>query len=78
MQLDDSQIAEFDERGFLLFPGLLSSDEVAVLQKAVPEILSRQGPEVVREKRGLDGGEAGLRGTRILETVPVSIDAPHA
>ena len=50
MQLDDDQLAEFEERGYLLFPGLLDGDEVAVLQKAIPEILSREGPEVVREK----------------------------
>ena len=50
MILDDSQIAEFDERGYLFFPGLLGGDEAAVLQRAVPDILSRRGPEVVREK----------------------------
>ena len=50
MKLTDSQIAEFDERGYVFLPGLLGSEEVAVLQRAVPEILGRQGPEVVREK----------------------------
>ena len=50
MKLDDAQIAEFDEKGYLFFPGLLDSDEVGVLQGAVPDILSRQGPEIVREK----------------------------
>jgi ectoine hydroxylase len=50
MQLDDSQIAEFDSRGYLLLPGLLDGDEAAVLQSAVPDILARQGPEIVREK----------------------------
>ena len=50
MKLDDAQIAEFDDRGYLFFPGLLDGDEVAVLQAEVPDILSRQGPEVVREK----------------------------
>lgn len=50
MRLDDSQIAEFDERGFLLLPNLLDADEVAVLQSEVPKIMSRPGPEVVREK----------------------------
>lgn len=50
MKLSRSQIAEFDERGYLFFPGLLDSEEVAVLQAEVPAILARQGPEVVREK----------------------------
>ena len=49
MKLDESQIEEFDSRGYLFFPNLLDDDEVAVLQGAVPEILSREGPEVVRE-----------------------------
>ena len=50
MKLDESHIAEFDEQGYLFFPGLLDEDEVPVLQHAVPGILSRQGPEVVRDK----------------------------
>ncbi len=50
MQLNDTQIAEFDEQGCLFFPGLLDNDEVAILQRAMPETLTRQGPEVVREK----------------------------
>ena len=50
MQLDESQLEEFDSRGYLFFPNLLDADEVAVLQRAVPEILSREGPEVVRER----------------------------
>jgi hypothetical protein len=44
MKLYDAQIAEFEERGYLFFPGLLDSDEVGVLQGAVPDILSRRGP----------------------------------
>lgn len=50
MELDDAQLSEFDDRGYLFVPGLLDQDEVAVLQGAVPGVLSRQGPEVVREK----------------------------
>ena len=50
MQLDDNQMAEFKERGYLFFAGLLDDDEVAILQKAMPETLNRRGPEVVREK----------------------------
>lgn len=50
MHIDDAQLAEFNERGYLFYPGLLGSDEVAVLQSAVPELLRRRGPEVVRER----------------------------
>ncbi len=32
MQLSDEQIEQFEERGFLFFPGLLDGDEVAYLQ----------------------------------------------
>ena len=34
MKLNDAQIADFDEQGYLFFPGLLDSDEVAILQRA--------------------------------------------
>ena len=50
MELSDSQAAAFADRGYLFFPGLLSAAEAAPLQAAVPEILARQGPEVVREQ----------------------------
>ena len=50
MRLSDAQVAEFDERGYLFFPSLFSPQEVAVLRRALPAILSRDGPEVVREE----------------------------
>jgi len=50
MKLNDTQIAEFDNRGYLFFPGLLDSDEVSVLQDAMPYVLTRSGPEMVMEK----------------------------
>lgn len=50
MELSESQIAQYDEQGYLFFPGLLDADEAAVLQGALPEILSRDGPELVTEK----------------------------
>jgi ectoine hydroxylase len=50
MQLTESQIAEYDERGYLFCPGLLDAQEAAALQAAMPEILARHGPEVIREK----------------------------
>ena len=36
MEVDSTQIAEFDERGYLFFPSLLESDEVAVLRRTCP------------------------------------------
>ena len=50
MQLTETQIAQFNKLGYLFFPELLDRDEVSILQKAMPEILSRKGPEVIREK----------------------------
>ena len=50
MQLEQSQIEQFNEHSYLFFPSLLDSREVAILQRAMPEILNRQGPEVTREK----------------------------
>ncbi|SVE27482.1 uncharacterized protein METZ01_LOCUS480336, partial [marine metagenome] len=50
MQLNDAQIAEFNEKGYLLFQNLLDSDEVGILQRTATEVLGREGPEVVREK----------------------------
>jgi ectoine hydroxylase len=50
VQLSEAQIAEFDERGVLLFPELLNSDEVSLLQRDVTDLMARQGPEVVREQ----------------------------
>ena len=50
MNLTTAHIAQFDEQGYLFFPDLLDSDEVAVLQQALPDILSRPGPEIIPEK----------------------------
>jgi len=50
MLLDGDQIAEFNERGLLFLPELLDGDEAAVLAAAMPEILARSGPEIIREK----------------------------
>jgi len=50
MQLSDDQIAAYRDAGYLFFPGLFSPEEVAPLQAAMPAVMSRPGPEVVREK----------------------------
>lgn len=57
MQLSDAEIAEFEEQGYLFFPGLLGESEVKTLQEAMPEILNRRGPEVVREKGDSDAAK---------------------
>ena len=49
MKLNGTQIAEFEERGYLFFPNLLDAKEVAALQSTLPEIMNRPGPEVIRE-----------------------------
>ena len=54
MKLNDAQIAHFNQQGYLFFPSLLEADEVKVLQRAMPEILSRRGPEVIPEKNDPD------------------------
>ena len=54
MELTSDQIAEFDDRGYILLENLLNEREVSVLQGAIPEILSRTGPEVVRESDNPD------------------------
>ena len=50
MRLDESQLSEYQERGYLFFAGLLDATEVVALQAEVPELLRRHGPEVVRER----------------------------
>ena len=47
MQLTETQIANFDREGFLFFPSLFDDDEVKNLKTALPELLEREGPEVV-------------------------------
>ena len=49
MQLTETQIANFDREGFLFFPSLFDDDEVKNLKTALPELLEREGPEVVYE-----------------------------
>ncbi len=53
MKLNPAQIAEFKERGFLLFPGLLDEVEVGLLQREIPALLQLTEPEAVREKEDL-------------------------
>jgi ectoine hydroxylase len=50
--LTQTQCRQFDERGFLILPGALAGDEVAVLDAAVRDLAQRDGPEVAREADG--------------------------
>ncbi|MCJ8332116.1 MAG: phytanoyl-CoA dioxygenase family protein [Lentisphaeria bacterium] len=57
MKLNDEQINCYEESGYLLLPELLNTAEVAELQVALPDVLKRQGPEIIREQ---DNSQARL------------------
>jgi ectoine hydroxylase len=50
MRLSPQQTADFERDGYLFFPGLFSTKEVAALNAAVPELYSRREAYNVREK----------------------------
>jgi ectoine hydroxylase len=50
MRLTSEQLEQFHQDGYLVFPGLFSSEEVETLRETLPEILARTGPETVREE----------------------------
>ena len=52
MRLSEDQIRRYAETGYLLFEGLLDAAEVEALRAALPEVMSRTGPEVIREQDG--------------------------
>ena len=54
MKITDEQVEEFDERGYILIRDLLSQTEIEIIQSAIPEILARSGPEIVRESDNPD------------------------
>ncbi|MFT5258856.1 MAG: ectoine hydroxylase [Saprospiraceae bacterium] len=49
MLLTDEQVQEYEERGFLFFPGLFSANEMESLRKALPGVYNAKRPEVDRE-----------------------------
>ena len=53
MQLTDAQLAEFDQQGYLFFPGRFSTDEATVLKHASEEVYALQRKEVWRESSGV-------------------------
>ncbi len=50
--LDETQIDQYRERGWIVIPDVFSADEVATLGGAATEVLGRPGPEVGREDDG--------------------------
>ena len=52
MILNQEQIQEYHEDGFLIFENLLNWIEVNKLREALPNVLSRTGPEDIHEKDG--------------------------
>lgn len=46
MELTDAQVAAFEREGYLFFPSVFSPQEVAVLEKAMPEITDASRQEV--------------------------------
>jgi ectoine hydroxylase len=53
MQLSQSQIAEFDQRGYLFFPGAFDGAETEVLKQAARDVYALDRDEVWREKSGV-------------------------
>jgi len=50
MRLTEEQIAQYDDQGFLVFRRLLAPPELDVIEGAMPDLLGREGPDVVREE----------------------------
>ena len=53
MQLSQSQIEEFDQQGYLFFPGAFSRAEAGVLRQAARAVYGLEREEVWREKTGV-------------------------
>jgi ectoine hydroxylase len=52
MSLEQDQLRQFDEQGYLFLPQVFSAAEVRALRREVPAILGQERQEVVREKDG--------------------------
>jgi ectoine hydroxylase len=50
MQLSEAQIQQFEDQGYLFFPGLFAPEEVSTLTDAVPDLYARREAFNVREK----------------------------
>ena len=52
MQLSDEQVSRFRRDGFLVFPGLFSKAEIAVLRAETARLASIEADSVIRERTG--------------------------
>lgn len=52
MKLSEDQLQEYQQRGFLFFPSLLTDEEMGVLRKALDRIVEVPRREIVYEKDG--------------------------
>ncbi len=52
MRLTDAQVAEYEECGYLVFPGLVSRDEVEILRRDLHRVTGVEAEGVIREKSG--------------------------
>ncbi len=52
MLLTESQLVEFNDRGFLFFPALVDTPHISDLQDSLASVMDRGGPEVIREEHG--------------------------
>jgi len=52
MKLTPEQLKQFDEQGYLFFPGLFKPEEIKTLTDEVPALYAQQRPENIREKTG--------------------------
>jgi ectoine hydroxylase len=53
MKLTDGQIAEYEERGFLVFPNLVDPHEIEILRADLGRVAGLTAEEVTREKSGV-------------------------
>jgi ectoine hydroxylase len=52
MQLSQEQLEQFENDGYLFFPGLFKPDEIKTLTDEVPALYAQHRPENIREKTG--------------------------
>ncbi|MFY9212270.1 MAG: phytanoyl-CoA dioxygenase family protein [Aestuariivita sp.] len=64
MKLNQGQIAEYEDKGYVLVENMLSADELAVLESALQDLAKYDGPEVTREA---DGSPHVVYGMHLLD-----------
>ena len=52
MKLSPTQLAQFDDLGYVYLPECFSAEEIAAIRRASQDVLDQQRPEVWREKDG--------------------------